>query len=79
KTRFVADFVGSSHVIAPDLMALLGGEKRWSSLRPEAIRLASDGVAAKVENASFLGAATRLTVGLRGARMNVMLPAGADV
>ncbi|OWV81379.1 polyamine ABC transporter ATP-binding protein [Rhizobium sp. R634] len=79
KTRFVADFVGSSNVIAPDLMASLGGEKRWASLRPEAIRLASDGIEAKVENASFLGAATRLSVDLKGSRLHVMLPAGAAV
>ncbi|MBY2939898.1 ABC transporter ATP-binding protein [Rhizobium leguminosarum] len=79
KNRFVADFVGSSNVIAPDLMASLGGERRWASLRPEAIRLAGDGVEAQVDNASFLGAATRLTVGLSGARLHVMLPAGADV
>ncbi|MBY5650983.1 ABC transporter ATP-binding protein [Rhizobium leguminosarum] len=79
KTRFVADFVGSSNVIPPDLMALLGGAKRWASLRPEAIRLASDGVEAKVENASFLGAATRLSVDLKGSRLHVMLPAGAPV
>ncbi|UVD56194.1 ABC transporter ATP-binding protein [Rhizobium sp. Pop5] len=79
KTRFVADFVGSSNVIAPDLMASLGGEKRWASLRPEAIRLASDGVEAKVENASFLGAATRLSVDIKGSRLHVMLPAGTAV
>ncbi|PDT38980.1 polyamine ABC transporter ATP-binding protein [Rhizobium sp. M10] len=79
RTRFVADFVGSSNVIAPDLMAALGGEKRWASLRPEAIRLASDGVDATIEHASFLGAATRLSVDLRGSRLHVMLPAGAPV
>ncbi|OWV87131.1 polyamine ABC transporter ATP-binding protein [Rhizobium sp. N122] len=79
KTRFVADFVGSSNVIAPDLMASLGGEKRWASLRPEAIRLVSDGVEATIENASFLGAATRLSVDLKGSRLHVMLPAGAPV
>ncbi|TBF20729.1 ABC transporter ATP-binding protein [Rhizobium ruizarguesonis] len=79
KNRFVADFVGSSNVIAPDLMTSLGGERRWASLRPEAIRLAGDGVEAQVDNASFLGAATRLTVGLSGARLHVMLPAGAPV
>ncbi|AGS23465.1 spermidine/putrescine ABC transporter ATP-binding protein [Rhizobium etli] len=79
KTRFVADFVGSSNVIAPDLMAALGGENRWASLRPEAIRLASDGIEAKVEHASFLGAATRLSVDLRGSRLHVTLPAGTPV
>ncbi|PDT24600.1 ABC transporter ATP-binding protein [Rhizobium hidalgonense] len=79
KTRFVADFVGSSNVIAPDLMASLGGDSRWASLRPEAIRLASDGIEATVENASFLGAATRLSVDLRGSRLQITLPAGAPV
>jgi len=79
KTRFVADFVGSSNVIAPDLMTALGGEKRWASLRPEAIHVAGDGVEARVENASFLGAATRLTVAAKGTRLHVMLPAGANV
>ena len=79
KTRFVADFVGSSNVIAPDLMTALGGEKRWASLRPEAIRLTGDGVESRVENASFLGAATRLTVAARGTRLHVMLPAGVAV
>jgi putative spermidine/putrescine transport system ATP-binding protein len=79
KTRFVADFVGSSNVIAPDLMGKLGGEKRWASLRPEAIRLSGDGVESRVENASFLGAATRLTVDVKGTRLHVMLPAGSAV
>ncbi|MDR9806046.1 ABC transporter ATP-binding protein [Rhizobium hidalgonense] len=79
KTRFVADFVGSSNVIAPDLMASLGGDGRWASLRPEAIRLASDGIEATVENASFLGAATRLSVDLRGSRLHITLPAGTPV
>jgi putative spermidine/putrescine transport system ATP-binding protein len=79
KTRFIADFVGSSNVISPDRMIALGGENRWASLRPEAIRLADDGIEATVENASFLGAATRLSVDLRGLRLHVMLPAGATV
>ncbi|MBB3564833.1 putative spermidine/putrescine transport system ATP-binding protein [Rhizobium sp. BK512] len=79
KTRFVADFVGSSNVIAPDVMTALGGEKRWASLRPEAIHIAADGIEARVENASFLGAATRLAVETRGSRLHVMLPAGSDV
>ncbi|RWX80785.1 ABC transporter ATP-binding protein [Neorhizobium lilium] len=79
KTRFVADFVGSSNLLSPDLMASLGGERRWASLRPEAVRVASEGAEAVVENVSFLGAGTRLAVELGSARLHVMLPAGADV
>ncbi|MBU2328181.1 MAG: ABC transporter ATP-binding protein, partial [Alphaproteobacteria bacterium] len=53
RTRFVADFVGSSNVIAPDAMKALGGEARWTSLRPEAIRIVSEGgVEATVRSAS---------------------------
>ena len=83
QNRFVADFVGSSNVVAPEIMAAFGGERRWASLRPESIRLAdkSDkiGVAARIETASFLGSATRLGVEAEGTRLHVMLPAGASV
>ena len=84
KTRFVADFVGSSNVIAPDVMSSLGGERRWASLRPEAIRLGMDdaaerGIAATVAAASFLGAATRLSVETGGTRLHVTVPAGQPV
>jgi putative spermidine/putrescine transport system ATP-binding protein len=80
RTRFVADFVGSSNVIAPEVMASLGGERRWASLRPEAIRLTGDdGVSAIVQAASFLGAATRLAVEAHGTRLHVTVPAGQTV
>jgi putative spermidine/putrescine transport system ATP-binding protein len=63
-TRFVADFVGSSNVLPPDLVERLGFGRHWASLRPEAIRIASgearlDGV---VTGARYLGAGTRLSV-----------------
>jgi putative spermidine/putrescine transport system ATP-binding protein len=79
KTRFVADFVGSSNVIAPDLMTSFNGERRWASLRPEAIWLDGGGIEATVGNVSFLGAATRLAVDVRGTRLHVMLPPGAEL
>ncbi len=79
KSRFVADFVGSSNLLPPDVMVSLGGERRWASLRPEAVRLASEGPEALVENVSFLGSATRLAVDLHRTRLHVMLPAGAEV
>jgi putative spermidine/putrescine transport system ATP-binding protein len=80
KTRFVADFVGSSNVIAPEIMSAFGGERRWASLRPEAIRLTgNDGVAATVSAISFLGAATRLAVEAHDARLHVTVPAGQPV
>ncbi|MCO6180063.1 ABC transporter ATP-binding protein [Ciceribacter sp. RN22] len=77
RTRFVADFVGSSNVIAPADMQRLGGEARWASLRPEAIRLVSEGgIAATVISESFLGSATRLHLRTGETALNVMVPAG---
>ena len=42
-SRFVADFVGSSNVLPPDFVERHVGEKRWASLRPEAVRLVAEG------------------------------------
>ena len=79
RTRFVADFVGSSNVLSPDTTQLLGGIGNWASLRPEDIRIAEKGVAATVVSASFLGASTRVALDLNGQRINVLLPASASV
>ncbi|MDR7029205.1 ABC transporter ATP-binding protein [Rhizobium rosettiformans] len=77
RTRFVADFVGSSNVIAPEAMKALGGEARWTSLRPEAIRIVSEGgVEATVRSTSFLGASTKLFVETAVSALTVSLPAG---
>jgi putative spermidine/putrescine transport system ATP-binding protein len=63
-TRFVADFVGSSNVLTPELVERLGGGRRWASLRPEAIRIAPDGARLEgiVTGARYLGAGTRVNV-----------------
>ncbi len=80
KTRFVADFVGSSNVLSPQLTERLAGVAEWSSLRPEDIRLGSDGGhEASVTGTSFLGSATRLTLNVAGEKISVLLPSGARV
>ncbi len=63
-TRFVADFVGSSNVLPPEVTALVGGPKRWASLRPEAVRFVTEGarLTGTVTGARYLGAGTRVTV-----------------
>ncbi len=65
-TRFVADFVGSSNVLPPQVSARFGGPEAWASLRPEAIRLvgASEGVAGVAGSARYYGSGTRLNVAL---------------
>ena len=80
KTRFVADFVGSSNVLSPEVTARLGGPSEWASLRPEDVRLGSDGGhEATVTGLSFLGSATRVTLDVAGARINALLPSGSDI
>jgi putative spermidine/putrescine transport system ATP-binding protein len=80
KTRFVADFVGSSNVLSPQLTERLAGVAEWSSLRPEDIRLGDEaGQDATVTASSFLGSATRVTLDVSGEKINVLLPSGAPV
>ncbi|MDT8857418.1 ABC transporter ATP-binding protein [Paracoccaceae bacterium Fryx2] len=81
-TRFVADFVGSSNVLPPALTQSLGGPPRWSSLRPEALRLvAPEGaaLAGPVAALRFLGAGTRVQVEVPGAEIGVLVAAGAPL
>ncbi len=84
KTRFVADFVGSSNVLPPEFVKQLGAANQYASLRPEAItlggsgddRLALDGT---VLSRSFLGAANRVLVNVNGTKINVMSPAATSI
>jgi putative spermidine/putrescine transport system ATP-binding protein len=75
-TRFVADFVGSSNVLAPELSARLGGPRAWASLRPEAIRLGDGPHRGRVTATRYQGAATRVTLDLGGATIAALAPAG---
>ncbi len=79
RTRFVADFVGSSNVLAPEVTRAFGGPDRWSSLRPEALRLtAPDGVALSgtVTAHRYLGAGSRVSVAVNGTEVSALVPAG---
>ena len=82
RTRFVADFVGSSNVLPPEITRALGGPAAWSSLRPETLRLASpDGavLSGPVTSTRFLGAGTRTTIAAFGTEIALLLPAGQPV
>lgn len=82
RTRFVADFVGSSNVLPPAVTQAMGGPARWSSLRPEAIRLTSaDGVALSgtVTAHRYLGAGSRISVAMNGTEIAVLVPTGHPV
>jgi putative spermidine/putrescine transport system ATP-binding protein len=82
RTRFVADFVGSSNVLPPELTRALGGPAAWASLRPEAIRLAGpDGgrLSGTVTAIRYMGAATRVALDVGGVALAALVPGGARV
>lgn len=84
KSRFVADFVGSSNVLPPGFVQDVLGQKRWASLRPEAIRVVAAGAEASrltgtVVSRSFLGGTTRLGIALGDTRIQAVVPSGVDV
>lgn len=79
-TRFVADFVGSSNVLPPDLTRALGGPAQWASLRPEATRLAVTGpVQGTVTALRYLGSGTRVVIDAGGTEIAALVPAGQPV
>lgn len=81
RSRFVADFVGSSNLLPPDRVTALKQPARWASLRPEDIEIVAAGDAAakltgSVVQRSYLGAATRLLVDAGGLRLHVLARPG---
>ena len=81
-TRFVADFVGSSNVLSPEVTRAFGGPAEWSSLRPEALRIvAADGVplSGTVTAARYLGSGSRVSVALQGTEVAALVPSGQPV
>lgn len=80
RSRFVADFVGSSNLLPPQLVSVITGTAKWASLRPEAIRIvASGGYQAQVLSQRYLGGATRLTFDLDGLRLATMVASADDL
>jgi len=87
-TRFVADFVGSSNVLAPEFCDRYCGKRTWMSLRPESIKIGPPGVYAAdgrrldgdkpegvVVAVQYQGAITRVSTDVAGTLINVIVPA----
>jgi len=81
RTRFVADFVGSSNVLSPELARSLGAEPVWASLRPEAVRIGAPDarVRGQVSNLRYLGSGTRVSVAVPGGEISAFVPRGQPV
>jgi putative spermidine/putrescine transport system ATP-binding protein len=87
RTRFVAGFVGTSNVLAPEVARALVGRAETCTIRPEHIRVVADGVvpdsdemhtAATVRDVQYLGAFVRVrTETDAGARLVVDLPSAS--
>ena len=82
-SRFVADFVGSSNVLPPKLVAKITGESRWGSLKPEAVSIGAlggaSGFKARVVAAHYVGASTKIVTEHEGQRIAATLAAGRSI
>ncbi len=86
KSKFVADFVGSSNVLSPEFASSHGGVDRWTSLRPEkigvhgvralvpAVHASADGIITAI---NYQGAITRLTVASEATKLTASVPPGS--
>lgn len=76
-TRFVADFVGSSNVLPPEVTLKLAGENRWSSLRPESLQLHDSGaISGEVLSLRYQGSGTRVNFRSEGFEIAAFIAAG---
>ena len=82
KSKFVADFVGASNVLSPELSARSGGAPAWSSLRPEFVRISRGGhanLSGKIRAVKYLGATRRVTVDVGGAEITALVEANSPL
>ncbi len=74
ESEFVANFVGSSNIVAADYAGLSEQKDTLVSLRPESIKLVdSNGREAIVISRSYMGGSTRLNVENSGVRLNMVI------
>lgn len=78
RTRFVADFVGSSNVLTAEMASRFGAPARPASLRPESIRIGDEGsrLRGHVTALRYLGSGTRIVVAVPGGELSVFVTKG---
>jgi putative spermidine/putrescine transport system ATP-binding protein len=82
RTRFVADFVGSSNILSAEMMQAMGAPGRLASLRPEKVHLVEPGQArlqGQVTAHRYLGTGVRVGVTVPGGELSAYVPAGRIV
>jgi putative spermidine/putrescine transport system ATP-binding protein len=82
RTRFVADFVGSSNVLSPEMMQALGATGRLASLRPEKVHLVEPDAGrlqGRITAHRYLGTGVRVGVAVPGGELGAYVPAGRAV
>ena len=84
RSRFTADFVGSSNLLSPAFSSAHGGPNAWSSLRPEKIRVLKvtgakpgGGAEGVITAIHYQGAVTRIVIDASGTRLTAAVPAGS--
>ncbi len=88
RSRFVADFVGSSNVMSPEFSARHGGPNAWASLRPEKIGIETPSkpqratasacfAEGRVTAVSYQGPVVRVVLDADGTRLVAAVPANA--
>lgn len=84
RSRFVADFVGSSNLLPPEFAMAHGGTMAWTSLRPEKIKVVAPGepvhgnqhtVSGHIISIQYQGAVTRISTDVEGIRIAAVVPA----
>ncbi len=79
KTRFVANFVGSSNVV-PTTLAGIDSPHSWASLRPEAIQIHPSGrFTATVLGLSYLGSHTRIAIQIEDVKLNALTSSTSEL
>ena len=82
RTRFVAEFVGSSNILPPALSLMCCGVERWTSLRPESVLFGNPGegrIDGMLKSRRFLGSTNRIAVNVKGSVIAVEVDAGMSL
>jgi putative spermidine/putrescine transport system ATP-binding protein len=83
RSRFVADFVGSSNVLPPEFVRSVSDMSCWASVRPEAVTLTlgagAPAFTGTVVSRNYLGAVTRVAVECGTQRIHAVLSSGTAV